>query len=398
VENQVEELGYRIRGENLLLEQTGKNTLPAITWAMKEIARTCPDEPTGVFPSDHRMDTAAMESVQKAGIIAGGSLVTFGITPSRPHTGYGYIAPGEESGPGFLVREFHEKPDQETAREYVDAGYLWNSGMLLSTPSFFLSQLEEHQPEYSRAFRENRDPYAVLDPLSVDYGLLELSNRVVVVPLDSGWSDLGNFASLHEDEERDTAGNVGGTRLIDTGNCLFLHPEKKHVCAIGVKDLVVVDTPDALLVCDRNRTEQVRELVRAFEAAGDPVAEHHTLVHRPWGSYLSLETFPFFRIKRITVKPGKWLSLQMHYHRSEHWVVVSGTAEIQLAGETRLLRQGESTFVPAGSHHRLGNPGMIPLELIEVQIGEFLSEDDIVRMDDHYGRVTPGLQKQLGSP
>ncbi len=236
------------------------------------------------------------------------------------------------------------------------------------------------------AFRGITDPdYTTLEAISIDYGLLERSSRVAVVPLKTAWSDLGTFKAFFDAGEHDAAGNVGKADYIDARDN-YVHAPEKHVGLIGVNNLVVVDTADALLICDNSQTEQVKQLVSLYNQRESPVTRFHRKVHRPWGSYTILENAVFYKIKRVTVKPGKKLSLQLHHHRSEHWVVVSGTAEVTLDGETKLLRQGESTFVRTGMMHRLRNPGLIPLEVIEVQLGEYLEENDIVRFEDDYGR------------
>ena len=269
---------------------------------------------------------------------------------------------------------------------YVKKGYLWNSGIfLLSVPVFF-EELKKYQSRLAAAFGGSKSPdYGKLDSISIDYGLLEPSKKVAVVPLDTEWNDLGTFAALYEAEAHDGEGNVGTAEYLSARDN-YVHAPGKHVGLIGVDNLVVVDTADALLVCNNRSTEQVKDLVGRFKERNDPVTRFHRQVHRPWGSYTVLEDSDGHKIKRVTVKPGQKLSLQLHHHRSEHWVVVSGTAEVELNGETKLLRQGESTFVRSGIRHRLKNPGLIPLEVIEVQLGEYLEEDDIVRFEDDYGR------------
>jgi mannose-1-phosphate guanylyltransferase / mannose-6-phosphate isomerase len=387
VKNQIEELGYTIAEDDLLVEPVGKNTLPAIAWAMQRVSRERGADTAVVFPSDHILGPEALDQIRAAEPLARDHLVTFGIRPTSPHTGYGYIRPGKSLGVGNVVDEFREKPDRATAEEYLERGYLWNSGIfLLSTGSFF-AELERYQPRLFAAFRENTVPdYASLPAISIDYGLLEHSGNVAVVPLMTEWSDLGTFRALYDNEPHDPKGNVGNAEYIEATNN-YVHAPGKHVGMIGVNDLVVVDTADALLICDNRETEHVKDLVARYNAVNDPVTRLHRQVHRPWGSYTVLEEGGPYKIKRVTVKPGERLSLQLHHHRSEHWVVVRGTAEVELNGETKLLRKGESTYVHAGILHRLKNPGVIPLEVIEVQLGEYLEEDDIVRFDDQYGRA-----------
>ncbi|MFA4877234.1 MAG: mannose-1-phosphate guanylyltransferase/mannose-6-phosphate isomerase [Methanoregula sp.] len=387
VRNQIEELGYTLHAGNLLAEPQGKNTLPAIAWAMQRIRAISPSETAAVFPSDHLLDDAALENIREAEPLAENHLVTFGIRPTSPHTGYGYIKPGKPLTVGYLVKEFREKPDEPTAQEYLKKGYLWNSGIFLLSVRCFFEELKRYQPVLAKAFgRKTAPDYSGLAAVSIDYGLLEHSKRVAVVPLDVSWSDLGTFRALYDSEQHDADGNAGKADYLSAKNN-YVHAPGKHVGLIGVSNLVVVDTTDALLVCDNRHTEQVKELVSHYNKNNDPVTRFHRQVHRPWGSYTVLEESGNYKIKRVTVKPQEKLSLQLHHHRSEHWVVVQGTAEVELNGETRFLRKGESTFVHSGVQHRLRNPGLIPLEVIEVQLGEYLEEDDIVRFDDEYGRT-----------
>ncbi|MFZ1129044.1 mannose-1-phosphate guanylyltransferase/mannose-6-phosphate isomerase [Methanoregula sp.] len=386
VRNQIDDLGYAIPDSHILAESEGKNTLPAIAWAMQQIRKEDKNAIVAVFPSDHLLGEAAISQISDAEPLAHEHLVTFGVTPTSPHTGYGYIKPGEALAQGFVVDQFKEKPDEKTAAGYVKKGYLWNSGIFLLSVSTFFEELKKYQPGLSAAFSGRKMPeYAKLDSISIDYGLLEPSKRVAVVPLDTDWNDLGTFAALYEVEAHDGEGNVGTAEYLSARDN-YVHAPGKHVGLIGVDNLVVVDTADALLICDNRCTEQVKDLVGRFKKQNDPVTRFHRQVHRPWGSYTVLEDSDSHKIKRVTVKPGQKLSLQLHHHRSEHWVVVSGTAEVELNGETKLLRQGESTFVRSGIRHRLKNPGVIPLEVIEVQLGEYLEEDDIVRFEDDYGR------------
>ena len=384
--NQVSELGYTLNASHLLVEPEGKNTLPAIGWAMQRIRKEDRHATAVVFPSDHILGDDALDRIQAAEPIAQKYLVTFGVKPTSPHTGYGYIRPGRKLALGFVAAEFKEKPDELTAEEYLKRGYLWNSGIFLLSTDRFFAELKRYQPTLHAALQSDSDPnYAALEAISIDYGLLEHSKKVAVVPLDAAWNDLGTFRALYETEVHDTEGNVGDAEYLDSSNNYVLAPGK-HVGLIGVSDLIVVDTVDALLVCNSHETEQVKHLVNRYNAKNDPVTRFHRQVHRPWGSYTVLEDGAIYKIKRVTVKPGERLSLQLHHHRSEHWVVVSGTAEVELNGETRFLRKGESTFVHSGMKHRLKNPGLLPLEVIEVQLGDYLEEDDIVRFDDEYGR------------
>jgi len=385
--NQIEELGYTISDDHLLTEPEGRNTLPAISWAMQRIRSISSSATVVVFPSDHILGDSALDQIRAAELLSRKYLVTFGIKPTSAHTGYGYIKPGKPLSLGSVVDEFKEKPDERTAKEYVKRGYLWNSGIfLLSTDSFF-QELKKYCPDLFSAFTKGHvADYRNLDSISIDYGLLEHSKKVAVLTLETEWSDLGTFKALYDIEQHDSEGNVGNAEYLSAKNN-FVQASGKHVGLIGVHDLIVVDTADALLICDNRHTEQVKQLVNRYNERSDPVTKFHRQVHRPWGSYTVLEETEIYKIKRVSVKPGQRLSLQLHHHRSEHWVVVSGTAEVELNGEPRFLRQGESTFVRSGMRHRLKNPGIIPLEVIEVQLGEYLEEDDIVRFDDEYGRI-----------
>jgi mannose-1-phosphate guanylyltransferase / mannose-6-phosphate isomerase len=386
VRNQIEELGHTISDDHLLVEPEGKNTLPAIAWAMQRIRSINSSATAVVFPSDHILGDSALDQIRAAEPLSRKNLVTFGIKPTSPQTGYGYIKPGKRLSLGAVVDEFKEKPDEKTAEEYVRNGYLWNSGIfLLSTDSFF-QELKKYRPDLFNAFLAGHvADYTKLESISIDYGLLEHSKKVAVVTLETEWSDLGTFKALYDNELHDNEGNVGNAEYFSSKNN-FVQASGKRVGLIGVHDLIVVDTADALLICDTAHTEKVKNLVKRYNERGDPITKFHRQVHRPWGSYTVLEETEIYKIKRVSVKPGRRLSLQLHHHRSEHWVVVSGTAEVELNGETRLLRQGESTFVRSGMKHRLKNPGIIPLEVIEVQLGEYLEENDIVRFDDEYGR------------
>lgn len=394
VYGQIEELELDLLKENILLEPDGKNTLPAIGFAVREIETRFGDSTVGVFSSDHILDTSAMQTIAGAEKLADDHLVTFGITPRSPHTGYGYIKPGDALDMGYEVSEFKEKPDMEHAKQYVESGYLWNSGMFLFGTGLFISELQAHAPQFwDEFFNSNgdiEDIYNNIPGISVDYGLMERSNQVAVVKLDHKWSDLGNFDALYDENEKDEHGNVvydcDCVPIDSTDNLIYSKPNK-IVSLIDVHDMVVVDTPDALLVCPRKSSQRVKDIVTALKDANDERAYLQQTVYRPWGSYTILEASERHKIKNIMVMPGKTLSLQMHHHRSEHWVVVKGMACVQVNGKRKFLRQGESTFIRSGEKHRLSNHGKIPLEIIEVQLGERVDEDDIVRFDDEYGRV-----------
>lgn len=392
---QIEELGYEIPEENVLLEPEGKNTLPAITFGMKAIEKKFGKSTVGIFSSDHVLDHASSETISNAEQLVTEYLVTFGVSPTRPHTGYGYIKPAEAHGCGCRVSEFREKPDFETAKRYIEEGCLWNSGMFLFDTEVFFSELKTLAPEIYNAFSENSETdeiseiYPKLSSVSVDYGIMEKSDKVAVVKLEHRWSDLGNFAAIHDEFKKDESGNCindcDSTLLDSCGNLVYSRPEKV-VSLIDVKDMVIVDTRDALLVCPKESSQKVKAVVSELKARNDERALSGQTVYRPWGMYNILEKSGRHNIKKITVKPGHSLSLQMHHHRSEHWVVVKGMACVQMNGDKFFVRPGESTFIRAGDKHRLSNPGKIPLEIIEVQIGELVEESDIVRFEDVYGR------------
>ncbi len=385
VTNQVEELGYVLSESQVLKEPVGRNTLPAITWAMSAILERYGESDVVIFPSDHKLEDSATDEIRQAAGLASDYLVLFGIPPTHPNTGYGYIAQGTPLAGGYQVSEFKEKPDLPTAVQYLSSGYLWNSGMFLFSTKMFFQELARYQPEFLHAFEQPVPDYPALPSLSIDYGLLEQSRHVAVVPLIAPWTDLGTFQAWYEYRDHDSVGNTGEAEYIDATRNFVFAPGKK-VALIGVQDLVVVDTGDALLVADTVQSGRVNEMVKRLREKGDPVIDYPLQVQRPWGSYIELERSAFFRIKRLTVKPGEQLSLQKHLHRSEHWIVVSGMADVQLGGKHYQFKRGESTYVPEGMKHRLANSGKIPLEVIEVQIGEYLEEDDIIRFNDRYQR------------
>ncbi len=395
------EIGVEIPEDNILLEPVGKNTLPAIVWAALKIEENFGASKVAVLPSDHLIESgeAYERAFKNAEKLAEEFLVTFGIKPTGPHTGYGYIKPGEridEDGRllGYRVDEFKEKPDLETAKRYVGRGYYWNSGMFLFNTSLFLEEVEKHAPEVLEAFESSssiEDAYEKVPEISIDYGVMEKTDKAAVVPLNVKWSDLGSFDAIYEVLEKDDDGNAirvrgkNGYHIgVNSKNNLIM--TERLTATVGVSDLVIVDTGDALLVAHRGETQKVKEVYKALKEMNDERAIVHRTAYRPWGSYTVLEEGDRYKIKRLTVLPGKRLSVQMHYHRSEHWVVVRGTARVLVGDKELLLRPGESTFIPAGVKHRLENPGKVLLEVIETQIGEYLGEDDIVRFQDDFGR------------
>ncbi|MEA3548475.1 MAG: mannose-1-phosphate guanylyltransferase/mannose-6-phosphate isomerase [Thermodesulfobacteriota bacterium] len=393
-----------VKDFTLILEPVGRNTAPAVYAASCYVEERTEDEEETVLlvmPADHliRRKNEFQESVKKAVELAEkGLLVTFGIQPQGPETGYGYIEQGENN----TVKSFVEKPDLETARKYLEAGnFFWNSGMFAFTCSTLISEMDHWSPETGLAMREavemgNDDsPFFRLRAQSmmkapsdsIDYALMEKSDRVAVIPADLGWSDIGSWKALWEVSGKNDGGNVfqGDVMAEDVENCL-IRSEQKLVAAVGLRDTLVVCTADAVLVAPMDRSQDVKKIVNRLKAEGREEHQLHLTVYRPWGSYTILEEQPAFKIKRITVNPGVKLSLQMHHHRSEHWVVVKGTARVTCGDDIFLLLENQSSYIPCGEKHRLENPGVIPLELIEVQNGSYLGEDDIVRFDDDYGR------------
>ncbi|NJE62276.1 mannose-1-phosphate guanylyltransferase/mannose-6-phosphate isomerase [Thermococcus sp. 21S7] len=390
------ELGLELPENNILLEPRGRNTLPAIFWGIKKIEEAFGDSIVAVLPSDHLIEANEnyVTAFRNAERLAKEYLVTFGIKPTRPHTGYGYIKPGERLEGGYLVAEFKEKPDLETAKRYVENGYYWNSGMFMFDTEIFAEEVKRHAPDVWEAFETGESierAYELVPELSVDYGVMEKTDRAAVVPLNVYWNDLGSFDAIYEVMEKDEDGNavkVGGKKGYHIGvnsrNNLVM--TSRLTATVGVEDLIIIDTDDALLVAHRGESQRVKEVYRRLKEMNDERVMVHKTAYRPWGSYTVLEEGDRYKIKRLTVLPGKKLSLQMHYHRSEHWVVVRGTAKVRVGEKEILLRPGESTFIPSGVIHRLENPGKVVLEVIETQIGEYLGEDDIVRFADDFGR------------
>ncbi len=386
---------------SILLEPVGRNTAPAICGAAEYCGNTDDDIILLVLPADHvitRTDSFVQVVGQAAELAGKGALVTFGIEPAHPETGYGYI----EKGDGASVLSFKEKPHLELAREYLLKGnYYWNSGMFAFSRNTFLKEMELYGPEIlhqmseavrrgerdGRFFRLDRAAMERCPGDSIDYVLLEKTDKAAVVVADLGWSDIGSWKALWDVLDKDESGNVvkGDVIAEGTKNCL-LRSERSLVAAVGLEDTMVVETADAVLVAPLSRSQDVKKVVSHLKKSGRKEFREHRTVYRPWGSYTVLEEQSRYQIKRITVKPGAKLSLQMHHHRHEHWVVVSGTAKVVNGEREILLYENQSTYIPSGARHRLENPGVIPLELIEVQIGSYLGEDDIVRFEDVYGR------------
>ncbi len=390
---------------SIILEPEGRNTAPAIALAALDCGTT-QDAQLLVLPSDHLIedDAAFGAAVTLAQAAAQeGALVTFGIRPSHPETGYGYIcAPGAVVGdPATPVSSFVEKPDAAAARTYVDSGdYFWNSGMFVLGAKLYLEELQTLSPDMSSAvlaahqtgrvdldFFRPGDAFVQCPADSIDYAVLEKTTKAMVVPVGFAWNDVGSWSAIWEASQRDEDGNhlQGDVFAVNTQNSYVL-AQHRLVGTIGVDNLVVVETADAVLIADREQVQDVRTIVQRLEKCGRDETVTHREVFRPWGSFESIERGERYQVKRIKVKPGERLSLQMHHHRAEHWIVVRGTAEVTRGDETFTLAENESTYIPLGVKHRLMNPGKVTVELIEVQVGAYLGEDDIVRFEDVYGR------------
>ena len=408
VAEQLRQLG--IEPQAIVLEPMGRNTAPAIALAAHAAIKAAGAGAAGdpqllVLPADHviRDVPAFHKAVHLAvGAAQQGQLVTFGIVPTTPETGYGYIQRGPASGGVHRIARFVEKPSAAVAKEFVVSGdYYWNSGMFLFGARRYLEELARFAPAIAstcgEAFaaakadldftRIDKQLFGACPADSIDYAVMEKTSDAVVVPLAAGWSDVGSWAALHEASEPDAHGNVSRGDVIceDSQGC-YLYSESRLVSAVGLKDHVVVETKDAVLVAPRSRVQDVKKLVFKLKEQGRYEHSLHREVFRPWGSYDSIENGPRFQVKRLKVKPGAVLSLQLHHHRAEHWIVVSGTAKITRGEEVFLLEENQSTYIPIGVRHRIENPGKIPLHIIEVQSGSYLGEDDIVRLEDHYGR------------
>jgi mannose-1-phosphate guanylyltransferase/mannose-6-phosphate isomerase len=406
----------RLMGKNgaILLEPFGRNTAPALTLAALAAMREGDDPILLVMPSDHViLDTPAFQAVvrQGAALAEEGAVVTFGITPDSPETGYGYIQSGKPFGDcgAHSIARFVEKPDLATAQAYLDEGsYFWNSGLFMLRASVWLTAIETCRDDILTAcraawqkgssdgefLRVDKDAFALCPKDSIDYAVME---RIaagegalpsgVVIPLKAGWSDVGAWDALWDVLPKDGEGNVvqGDVLLYDCKNTLAM-AEGRLLACIGVEDMIVVETPDAILLAHKSKTQDVKKIVDHLKRAGRAEGQLHRKVFRPWGSYDGVDAGERFLVKRIIVNPGACLSLQMHHHRAEHWIVVRGTAQVTRDGTTYLVSENESTFIPLGTKHRLENPGRLPLEMIEVQSGSYLGEDDIVRFEDVYGR------------
>ncbi|WP_295992845.1 mannose-1-phosphate guanylyltransferase/mannose-6-phosphate isomerase [Rugamonas sp.] len=392
----------------ILLEPVGRNTAPAVAAAAHFLLAQDPDAVMLVLAADHVIaDVDAFYAAvgHAAALVGDGAMATFGIVPTGPETGYGYIQSGAAAGAAncYKVDRFVEKPDRATAQGFVDAGnYFWNSGMFLFRADSYLAELREFQPAIASATeaavrlgyhdldfcRLDEASFKASPSDSIDYAVMERTRHAVVVPADIGWSDVGSWSALWEVQPHDADGNaVRGDVYLDGVSGSLVRAESRIVAVIGVKDLVVVETADAVLIAHKDQVQRVKQVVEHLKTQDRTEHLHHTKVYRPWGCYEGIDVGERFQVKRITVNPGGKLSLQMHHHRAEHWVVVSGTARVTCGDSVKLLTENESTYIPIGMNHRLENPGKLPLHLIEVQSGSYLGEDDIVRFEDVYQRA-----------
>ena len=390
----------------IVLEPVGRNTAPAAAVAALLLGESDPEAILALLPADHAIDDvpafrAAIAAA--AGLAAAGWLVTFGIAPTRPEIGYGYIKRGKRLEGGFAVERFVEKPDLATAERYLASGdHDWNSGIFVFRADRFLAELEKRQPAIIAHCREalakgqrdldflrlDKAAFAVCPADSIDYAVMEHTDKAATIPVAMGWSDVGAWNALWDVAAKDPDGNVLIGDVLSEGsrNC-YVRAEKTLIAAVGLEDVVVVETTDAVLVAAKSRAADVKLVVDRLAESNRPERLTHARVYRPWGWYQTIEVGERFQVKHIMVKPGQALSLQMHHHRAEHWVVVTGTARVSVGEQERLLSENESVYIPIGTTHRLANPGKVPLRLIEVQSGAYLGEDDIVRFDDRYGRA-----------
>jgi mannose-1-phosphate guanylyltransferase/mannose-6-phosphate isomerase len=400
----------QLESRSIFLEPVARNTAPAIAVAAMAVARENPSGIMVVMPSDHVIlqEAQFVEAVRRAAKVAEtGRLVLFGIKPSGPHTGYGYIRQGAplagcDAG-AYAVDAFFEKPNQATAESYVAGGdYFWNSGIFVLGARTFLDELQKLEPAIYEAakaalagvkedlgfLRLDRDAFGQAPNISIDYAVMEKTRLAAMLPIDVGWSDVGSWSSLWDIAPHDENGNyVNGDAVLEDSTNLYVHSERSLVSTIGVKDLVIVDTPDALLVADKSRSQDVSRVVAKLRQSNRREQEQHLRNYRPWGFFETLNIGPRFQVKLLHVKPGGKLSMQMHHHRSEHWIVVQGTAKVVIGDAEKLVRENESVYIFATQWHRLENPGKVPVEIIEVQIGSYLGEDDILRTDDIYHRA-----------
>ncbi len=402
VAEQLQAIG--IDNAEIVLEPCARNTAPAIAIAALQAHNHGDDPVLFVLAADHLIQdvtqfhqaiATAMQQAQQ------GHLVTFGIVPDSPHTGYGYIH-AQHKGQVSQVKAFVEKPDQTTAQRYLESGhYYWNSGMFMFKASSILAELERYAPEMVTACREaltqavtdldfirlERSAFEACPSDSIDYAVMEKTDKAVVVPMDAGWSDVGSWSSLWQNRAKDENGNVQiGDVIAKQVTDSYIHSEHRLVTVLGLDNVIVVETADAVMVAAKEQAEQIKTIVSELKSKKRDEADVHRKCYRPWGHYDAIDQGERFQVKRITVKPGASLSLQLHHHRAEHWVVVKGTAQVTCGDKVKLVSENESTYIPLGTVHRLHNPGRVPLEIIEIQSGSYLGEDDIVRLEDHYNR------------
>ncbi|RYY02247.1 MAG: mannose-1-phosphate guanylyltransferase/mannose-6-phosphate isomerase [Gammaproteobacteria bacterium] len=406
VAEQLSEIGFA--NAAIILEPLARNTAPALALAALHAKEIDANSTLLVLSADHMINN--VEEFQRVVKIAAeaaakNNLVTFGVQPTHPETGYGYIKTHKSSdnvSEVFPVEQFVEKPDLETAKSYLAAGYYyWNSGMFVFKTDVFLSELQKHSPDVVTTadqartwavrdldfIRVDKESFAAAPNISIDYALMEKSDKVVCVPLDAGWSDVGDWKSFSEVSEKDATGNSFIGDSIDVGSTnTLVFSQHKLVATLGVNNLMIINTPDAVLIADKSQAQQVKAIISQIEKQTRTEHLQHREVYRPWGCYDAIDDGDRYQVNRIRVKPGASLSLQVHHHRAEHWIVVKGTALVQKGDETLLLSENESTYIPVGTKHRLSNPGKIPLEIVEVQSGPYLEDDDVIRYEDSYGR------------
>jgi len=391
---------------DIILEPVGRNTAPAIALAALKATQKGEDPLLLVLAADHVISDieAFHDAVRRATPYAEeGKLVAFGVSPTNPETGYGYIKAVKTAANGYPIDSFVEKPSKELAETYYESGdYYWNSGLFMFRASLYLEELKKYQMEiYTQCVNAikgmkkklefitvDKDAFIACPADSIDYAVMEQTENAIVVPMNAGWSDIGSWAALWDNFEKNAQGNVhqGDVLSIDTNDC-FVRSDEKLVVTIGLNDIVVINTKDAVLVAAKDKVQDVKKVVEILKENGRNEAKLHREVYRPWGKYDSIDQGARYQVKRITVKPGEKLSIQMHHHRAEHWIVVSGTARVTNGDQTYLLSENQSTYIPLGVIHALENPGKVPLEIIEVQSGSYLGEDDIVRFEDRYGRT-----------
>lgn len=396
----------KIDGE-LIVEPVGKNTAPAIALACFKALESNPDEVLIILPSDHLIQDQNKFSLSCSKAIKLAQedfLVTFGVSPTKPETGYGYIQKGQPLTEGsFLIEKFLEKPNKDLARDMLESGqFFWNSGMFVFKAKVFLNELKKYSPDiFSKSqaayqgstsvgssIYPNPEFFSKCPENSIDYAVMEKTDKAAVVPFDGDWSDLGSWAAFYETSQKDESGNVikGDVIAAEAQNC-YIQGTNRLITALGIENLAVIETKDALFISPLDRSQDVKKLVSKLKDANRSEVDIPPIVYRPWGSYEGLVRGERFQVKKIIVQPGEQLSLQMHHHRAEHWIIVEGSAEVQIGNETKLYCENQSTYIPVGTIHRLKNPGRIPLILIEVQSGSYLGEDDIVRLEDKYQRI-----------